>query len=704
MVRDLLIEIGVEELPASFIEPALFSLAAQLTTRLNEHEIDFAPPRLNLGTPRRLALLVKNVAQKGRDRVQVFVGPPQKAAFDEQGRPTEAALGFARSKGAAVAELKVVKNDKGVDCVAVEKTIPGLETSAVLAQVLPAVIRAIQFPKTMRWGEGELRFARPIHWLVVLWGDEVVKVEIAGLKSGRTTFGHRFMAPQAIDLAGPAAYVSKLRQAHVVVDREERLDLTRRAAAEAARACGGLILEDEELVQTNADLVELPTATCGGFDEAFLNLPQEVLITAMKEHQKYFAVIDEQSRLRPHFVAVNNTLAQDPNVVRRGHERVLKARLADAEFFYVEDTKVSLRSRLKELKNVVYQRDLGTSFDKVQRFANLGQWLLKALAAEGTAEFVEDPARINALVRDTAELSKCDLVTQMVGEFPSLQGVVGSAYAAKEGQDPLVIQGIREHYLPDSAEAPLPQSLTGSLVSLADKMDTIVGLFAINKPPTGAADPFGLRRAALGIIRLLIGRGWRLKLSEFIDRAVEELPESVFKPPRQGVKAAVFDFFRGRMLHLFTGQGFDHDVVEAVLEEHGHIPGWTEDLVAVVQAYKQSPQFNEGAIAFKRLFNILKGQSPPQEARPELFTQDEERALHRAAVALRGQAHTLADRGHYQELLERLTALKPSVDKFFDEVLVMTDDEALRANRLALVKEVADLFRLVADFSRLQTG
>jgi len=709
--RDLLIEIGIEELPASFIQPALDFLPQRFRNELDNRGIAHGDLTA-YGTPRRLALLIESVEAKGPDRTELVTGPPRRVAFDGSGQPTKAALGFARAQGVEPGDLIVVETEKG-EYLAANKSLAGESTVQMLQDWLWPILGSIPFPKSMRWGRGEFVFPRPIHWLVVLFGDEVVEVELAGIRSGRVTFGHRFMSPQPIELKSPAEYAGTLARAKVVVDPAQRREITLKAAREAAAAKGGRLLEDQDLVDLNANLVEFPSAVCGRFDQAFLELPQEVVITAMKEHQKYFAVVDGSGRLMPLFVAVNNTLARDPEVVRRGHERVLRARLADAAFFFDEDAKESFQGRIEELKRIVYHRQLGTSYEKVARFAALTGWLAERLAPEDREKAVR-----------AAWLSKCDLTSLMVGEFPGLQGLVGRAYALREGLDGAVAQAIGEHYLPVSGSptAELPGTAPGALVSLADKMDTIAGMFAINKPPTGAADPFALRRAALGAIRILIERGWSPGLSEFIKTALQPFHPQIMERGNKAigqdfekaeltrmmvddeVPRAITDFFRARLLNLFTGQGFDHDAVEAVLELYLDDPAAAAPRIKALQGFKRSPSFAEGAIAFKRLFNILKGQSPAGQVREDLFQQAEETELLSAARALSQEVRELARAGRFEEVLARLSGLKPMVDRFFDQVLVMAEEADLRANRLALVAEVAGLFGLVADFSRLQTG
>lgn len=700
MAQDLLIEIGLEELPAQFIEPAMASLSKLIADQLTAERIDHGQSK-TFGTPRRLTVLIEQVAAEGQSSREVITGPPTRAAYDGSGNPTKAAAGFAKSQGVSVADLTKVETTKG-EYLAVEKELIGRTLAEVISESLPDILTKVHFPKRMRWGAGEFRFARPIHWIVILHGDEIIQAEAAGIASGRTTRGHRFNSPEPIDLDHTGDYAAKLRDAFVVIDPAERKEIVRRAATEAAEDKGGVLLTDEELVEINANLVEWPSAVCGSFDDKFLEVPDAVLITAMKEHQKYFAVVDDKGKLRPNFVAINNTAARDPEVVRAGHERVLRARLSDAAFFFAEDAKSTLESRLEEMKKVTYHRDLGTSYLKIERTVELTERLADKLAGQLTPGTKETAIK-------AAWLAKCDLLTGMVGEFPNLQGYMGQAYAEKERIDQAVAKAIGQHYLPDSAEAAPPESEAGALVSLADKMDTIAGLFAVGKPPTGAADPYALRRAALGVIRILIAKDWSPNLTEFIGWAMAGLTAQNDKQGNvrfkdENPEAKIAEFFRGRMLNLFTGQGHDHDVVEAVLEIAFDDPAGAVDRIKAVQSFKNSPNFEEGAVAFKRVFNILKGQTPTDRIDPALFEQDEEKTLNRRADELADRVAEAAGQGDFAAVLDSLISLKPDIDAFFDAVMVMAEDDKIRENRLALVNRVGTLFRLAADFSKLQTG
>jgi len=484
-MAELIFEIGCEEIPAGFILPALAGLERLAAEALAAQRLKHGK-LFTMGTPRRLTLWAENLADKQEDSEQEVLGPPVKAAFDDQGNPTKAALGFAKSQGVEVGDLREIATEKGPRVGFVRKE-QGRVADQILGEILPALVEKIPFAKTMRWGSGKLRFARPIHWFLAILDGAVIPFELAGIKSGSLTYGHRFLAPQAIEIHNAAEYVEKLRQAWVFVDRNERLSLVEMEVETTAQISGGKVVPDKELIEEVADLVEYPVACCGSFDQEFLKVPRPVVIEAMAAHQRYFAMEDNKGNLLPKFIAVNNIKPKDLAVVTRGHERVLRARLADARFFLDEDAKKPLSGRLEDLKQVTYHAKLGTSFEKVERFTSLAGYIADKLGLEETAK---------AKVIQAARLCKCDLVTEMVGEFPSLQGVVGREYALREGQDAEVATAIAEHYMPMGGEGELPGSVVGSIVGLADRLDTISGLFGIGETPTGAADPYGLRRAA----------------------------------------------------------------------------------------------------------------------------------------------------------------------------------------------------------------
>jgi glycyl-tRNA synthetase beta chain len=722
---ELLFEIGMEEMPARFVRPALAELKALAERELGRLELAFDSAR-TLGTPRRLALAVSGLAAMQPDRRQEHLGPPVGAAFDADGQPTRAALGFAKSQGVEPAELAEIDTDKGPR-LGVVKTLPGRPAAEVLAEALPKLAGELAFPKTMRWGSQKFRFARPIHWIVALLDGEVIPFRLAGIKSGRTTRGHRFMAPAPMELGSPAEYLDRLREAWVHADRAERKSLTEMEVETTAQVGGGRLVADPELMEEVTDLVELPVACCGSFDQEFLEVPRPVIISAMRGHQRYFALEDGEGRLLNKFIAVNNTRPRDLAVVTAGHERVLRARLADARFFLDEDLRRPLIARLDDLKQVTYHARLGTSFEKVERFTALAQLIAASLGLDD-----QEKGRIHK----AAQLAKCDLVTEMVGEFPDLQGVIGQEYALRNGEEPEVALAVREHYLPAGAGSELPAGVIGAVVGLADRLDTICGMFAIGQKPSGAADPYGLRRAAIGIIRIITEKEMDLPLSPLLDEALRNL-ESWIQPAgeqsqndkRPGAEVAkleVFLFILDRLQAMLAEEGVPTDVAQAVVQvsrdhaskaflnpESHTLPDKMDSLVHIrakalaLAQVKETAEFKPLAVGMKRVMNILRkeaGQVPSGPPSPERMTEEAERALYGAYQELEASSLERLAAGDYLGLLQGLSALKQPIDRFFDDVLVMDPDEKVRANRLALLKEIAAMFRQVAEFTHLQLG
>ncbi|NPA49070.1 MAG: glycine--tRNA ligase subunit beta [Thermodesulfobacteria bacterium] len=688
MAKDLLFEIGTEELPARFIDPALEALKRLAAEEFKDLGLTYEGLK-TLGTPRRLTLYVAGLAEKQPDRTEELLGPPASAAFDEEGNPTKAALGFAKKHGVSVEDLEVKETPKG-KYIFLEKTVPGKETFELLPGILTRLITSLPFPKSMRWGSYKIRFARPIRWLLALYGKRVVPLEIAGLKAQALTYGHRFMAPEAIEIEDFIGYVRRLREAFVIVEPEERLARTKDEITDAALEVRGEVLEDPELLHENANLVEFPYATLGKFDEKFLALPRPVLITAMREHQRYFAVVNKEGELLPYFVAVNNTRPPDPSVLRAGHERVLRARLEDASFYFERDKKIPLAERVKELASVVYHAKLGTLYDKTKRLEALSTWLAKKLA----------PEKLD-LAQRAAHLAKADLVTELVQEFPSLQGLMGREYARLFGEPEEVAEAIYEHYLPLTAGGELPRTTVGALVALADKMDTLCAFFGIGERPTGTADPFGLRRAAYGIIEIILARGYSLSLTEFISEALKLLAEYLEEEP-QVVLVEVKKFIGRRLEGALANRGFEDDFIRAVMAV-----GF-DDLVDVLKRLealkkiKESPDFPALAVGFKRVMNMVKKLDQELPFDEKLLVEEAERELYETYRRVREEVLPYLEASQYEKALQEMLALKGPIDRFFDEVFVMVEDEALRQNRLALLQRIARLFLSVADLSFLR--
>ncbi len=503
-VHNLLLEIGTEEIPAGFIARALEDLARLAGERLVDSRLSFRDI-ITLGTPRRLTLVVRDMASRQPDQEEKLLGPPARIAFDEDGKPTKAALGFARTNGVSVEELVVRETEKG-DYLAIERIVEGKDTLDILPDLLPGIIRSIPFAKAMRWDDKDIRFARPIRWLVALYGEKVVGFSLAGVSAGRHSRGHRFMSPGPVEVTSSLeGYRGALRDAHVIVDADARRARLLEQAVAAAQEAGGSLLDDEELVEINANLTEFPSAVCGSFDTGFLRLPKDVLVTCMREHQKYFAVVDKEGRLKANFVAINNTLSPKPELVRTGHERVLRARLSDAAFFFEEDTRRPLEAFVPELAGMVFHDRLGTLLDKTMR--------IRALATYLAAQVAPD---LSEVLERAAWLCKADLLTEMVGEFPTLQGIMGREYAVLSGETNAVAIAIGEHYMPVRSGGELPTTLQGALLGIADKIDTICSMFAIGLRPSGTQDPFGLRRMALGIFHVMLEKGLSISMKSLI--------------------------------------------------------------------------------------------------------------------------------------------------------------------------------------------
>ena len=687
MGQDLVLEIGTEEIPARFVPGALDSLRRLAEERLNQARLPFRELK-TVGTPRRLAMLVFEMALVQSDLEEVLIGPPRSAAFGEDGAPTKVALGFARAKGVPVEELSLLETPKGV-YLGVKKKITGRPAPAILAELLPRLIQDLAFPKTMRWGSSALRFARPIHWIVALCGTEVVPFTLGSIASGRRTFGHRFMAPEPLELARAGDYLERLSSGKVVVDPEDRRTILTRELESQAQAVGGKVLIDPQLLDEVINLVEFPVPVTGKFDPDFLKLPAEVLVTSMKEHQRYFPLVDGQSNLINRFIAVNNTRVTDEQRVIRGHEKVLRARLSDARFFFQEDTREPLGEKVERLRGVVFHSKLGTSYEKVERVTELAAFLARNLAPEKESQ-----------VRRCARLAKADLTSHMVGEFPTLQGIMGREYARLSGEEPEVAQGVLEHYLPLSAQDLPPAFDTGALVGLADRLDTLAGFFSLKQIPTGSADPYALRRQAQGVILIAWARDYSFSLAGVLDRAVQPFQDLATAEAGQ-VKKDLLEFFGLRLEYLLTAEGHPKEIVEAVLAA-----GWL-DLNEVrlrtraLSQFQHHPDFSSLTVGCKRALNILKGiNTSSLEAVAEARLQeDAEIKLYEKIMENKEKLKQLLENRNYGLYLQDLAELRNYIDRFFDGVLVMAQDEKIRNNRLSLLLELTSLFNRFALFS-----
>ncbi|MFO7930906.1 MAG: glycine--tRNA ligase subunit beta [Thermodesulfobacteriota bacterium] len=693
-MNPLLIEIGTEEIPSGYIVPALEAFRGRLTDRLSQLRIECGSARI-YGTPRRLAVMVDEVADRQRPATTRVMGPPESVAFDAEGRPTVAAAKFAEKSGVSLKKLQVEETEKG-RYVCAKTTEPARSTAAVLRQILPELIAAIPFPKTMRWGDLNVTFARPIHSIAVLLGSRAVSFAFGDVKSGRHTLGHYFMKHGRIRLDSADQYLDVLADAYVLADMDQRRSVMYESIEQTVKKAGGSILEDPELVETNNNLVEYPTVVLGGFEEKFLEVPRQILVTAMREHQRYFAVVDENNNIMPYFVSVNNTRARDMSVVAKGHERVLRARLEDARFFYHTDLKTSLDQRLESLKSVVFQAELGSVYDKTMRIRELGRQLGSVMDA--------DEAGLANIDR-AATLCKTDLVSNVVDEFPKLQGVMGRIYAKYENEPDAVAQAIEEHYRPAYSGGPLPETFTGAVLSISDKIDTICGCYCAGLVPTGASDPYALRRQGIGIIQTALDRDLEFPLPEIIRSALEMfgLQGGDLEKKVEEVGA----FLENRMLYLLENSGIARDLAAAVISASAErIPDvWRR--ANALQRLKTERDFESLAVAFKRVVNIIRKADPGDVGEPAMvadrFSETSEKELFDSFERVRESVSDNLVKGRIDEAFSEVASLKPRVDMFFDSVLVMIDDREIRKNRLALLKQISDLFGRLADFSKIST-
>jgi len=689
MGKELLLEIGTEEIPAAFLPKALKDMGEIAASLLTENRLPHGAIR-TMGTPRRLCLVVADLSEKQDDMVVEKLGPAKKAAFNADGQLTPAALGFAKSQNVDFSEIETITTDKG-EYLCVRKQSPGEATMDILPSLLLRLITEIPFRKSMRWSDYDFRFARPIHWIVALFGTETVPFAIEDIASGNHSFGHRFMSNTPFAVSGFADYLEKARANYVIVDPEERKKIILEEIHAVAAEVGGKPVVDSDLLETVTFLVEYPNAVCGSFSADYLKLPREVLITSMISHQKYFPVVTENNDLMAHFITINNTKPRDPAVVRQGNEKVIRARLSDADFFFQEDQKIRLDDRVEDLKQVIFHTKLGTSFEKVQRFRQLSLYLAEQI----------DPS-LRPLVDRTAHLAKADLDTRMVGEFPELQGIMGREYSLLEGENPVVAQAVYEHYLPVAAGGALPETQPGAIVSIADKLDTIVGFFGVNVIPSGTADPYALRRQAIGIISIILNKGYNLEIDRLTDASLHILAEKITRPP-EDVKKDVLDFFRNRFEQQMALQGFSYDVIHAVMATNeGNLYRCGKKIKAM-EAFKAHADFASLAATFKRVGNITKDFSLESSVDQSLFEHQAETDLFSSCKDIRATILNYVGEEDFSAALTELTKLKEPINLLFDSVLVMAKEEKTKNNRLSLLREVSSLFHKIADFAYIST-
>jgi len=684
--KEFLLEIGTEEIPSRFISPALDKMKELFSGLLVTGRVAIENGAIQVsGTPRRLILYVPQLAERQQDVSKEVVGPPKKIAFDAEGKPTKAALVFAEKNAVPVDALTSRTTDKG-EYVVARVDEKGGDTADWLKQVMPGFIISIPFQKTMRWMDKDIRFARPIHWIVALWGGAVVEFALNGIKSGNLSRGHRFMSPGAFMVKDFKSYTTQAEPNFLVLDPEVRRQRIIKQTEEIAKSKNGTVLDDPGLVEEVANLVEYPVAVMGTFNKEYLRVPKEVLITAMREHQRYFSIVGQNGNLLPCFITISNTRAEDMDVVRAGNERVLAARLSDAAYFFDHDVKQPLGDRIEGLKKVTYQEKLGSVYDKTLRVKQLAVYLAGITHADAPS------------VARAAELCKIDLLTGVVGEFPKLQGVMGRYYALNSGEDPRVAEAILEHYLPRYAGDKLPDSLEGMCVGIADRIDSITGCFSAGLVPSGSEDPYGLRRQSVAILNMLMERGLRLSLTELIAEACKAY--GLKKQAKEKVEVETLDFFRQRLAGMLAAEGLRSDVVDAALSVGFDDPLIAREKVRALDALRTSEDYQPLVTALKRAGNIL-----PKEfagkIKKNLLRLDAEKALYESYSDINDRVLEKAARLDFRGALADIASLRKDVDAFFDTVMVMDKDAEVKANRLALLAGITGLFSQIADFSRL---
>lgn len=683
--KDFLVELGCEELPPKSLKTLRDEFAQGIRNGLEKAGLPFVSLQA-FAAPRRLAVIVDELTEHQPHRRVTIDGPPVKAAFNAAGEPTPAALGFAKKNGVDIAEL-----DRSGDKLRFVKQEPGKSAADLMPGIVQAALDALPIAKRMRWGASRVEFVRPVQWLVMLLGDRVVDCEILGQKAGHNSYGHRFHHPDSVDIANAASYVSTLMRANVVVDFDERRALIAEKVDTLAKVQGGQALIPDALLDEVTALVEWPVPLVCQFESRFLDVPQEALISTMQDNQKYFCLVDGNGKLMSRFITVANIESMQPQRIVEGNQKVVRPRLSDAEFFFNTDKKTSLESRRAGLGNIVFQQQLGTLLNKTERVEKIAEAIATQIGAN--AEHA----------RRAAQLSKCDLVTGMVGEFPELQGIMGEYYALSDGEHVEVARALREQYLPKSADDELPASQTGIALALADRLDTLVGIFGIGQPPTGSKDPFALRRAAIGVLNIIAKKQLPLDLQEIIGIAANNFTTL---PKAASVVEDVLGYVIERFRALYQSEGFATEVFLAVQAKNITAPLDIDARVRAVQAFTQLPQAQALAAANKRVSNILAKHegSIAADIDTMLLSEIAERAL---ALSVKEQQHKcspLFANRQYTEALESLATLRDVVDAFFDNVMVNAEDAALRNNRIALLAQLRALFLEVADISVLATA
>mgnify|MGYP005750462843 FL=1 len=686
--RDLLIEIGLEEMPARFVTNSMNQLEEKMIAWAKEHQLSFSTIK-SYSTPRRLAVVIENLAEKQEDVTIEAKGPAKKIALSDSGEWSKAAQGFTRGQGATVQDI-FFKEVNGVEYAHVQKHVKGKSTVEIIQQ-LGEVMTSLHFPKNMRWGSEELRYVRPIKWLTVLFGEEVVSLEIAGVPSGNTSLGHRFLGNK-IEILHPEFYAKTLLGEYVIVDPVERKEAIKQQLQTIGEENGWDIPVDEDLLEEVNNLVEYPTALFGKYDESFLSLPEEVLITSMKEHQRYFPVKNKEGKLLPYFITVRNGNHEHLDIVAKGNEKVLSARLSDAAFFFKEDEKLVIADAIAKLDKVVFHEEIGTTGEKVKRVRDFALHIASNLQMD---------AYTTEQVSRAGEIYKFDLVSQMVYEFPELQGLMGERYALTKGETKEVAVAINEHYMPRSAEDATPHSDVGAILSIAEKLDTIVSFFAIGVIPTGSQDPYALRRQATGVVQTIINKEWPISLTEMFTTLINNYETmGILKRNREDVLSELEAFFRLRLKNILNEQNVSYDIVDAVLD----LP--LVDLASVISkahvlnSHKKNDSFKPIVESLSRVLNIAK-KAESDQVEVDLITEQAEKSLYESYLETKEKVKLSLEEKKYEHAFDGLASMQHIIDQYFENTMVMADDELVKRNRLAQMKLLADVIKSFGDWNKI---
>ncbi|MDN5304702.1 MAG: glycyl-tRNA synthetase beta chain [Fusobacteriaceae bacterium] len=682
---EILLEIGMEEIPARFLKDTLKDIENYIKKEFKDKRIKYSNIK-TYGTPRRLVLNVNEVSLKQEDFTEINIGPSKKVAFDDAGEPTKACLGFAKSQGIDVKELEIIDTDKG-EYIGVKKHIAGVETKELIPNILRECILNINFKKSMRWGTKKIRFARPIRWILAMMNNELIEFEIEGIKTGLKSFGHRFFGSE-FEVESIEDYFNKIKENNVIIDIEERKNKIVESIKSKCTKVGEQVLLDEELLEEVTNLVEYPYPIVGRFNSEFLEVPQEVLIITMQVHQRYFPILDENGKLLPKFVVIRNGIEDSENV-KKGNEKVIGARLSDARFFFNEDLKRTLDSFVEDLKNVVYQKDLGTIYEKIERNKELAKYLVDKLNIK---ELEENILR-------TVYLSKADLVSNMIGEkeYTKLQGFMGKVYAEKAGEDKDVALGIEEHYFPRYQGDKLPTTLEGAITGIVDKIDTLVGCFGVGLIPTGSKDPYALRRATLGIVNVILNSKLNINLLDLVNKSLDIYEsKNILKSSREEVLNQVKEFIKQRVINVFTDLKYSKDYVNAIVEvSFENIIEVEAKLKALVNISKND-NFDDIINLVKRIENISKDYQNT-DVKEELLKEEKEKELFNYTEKVKIDIKENLENNDYDNYFDVILNSKNIINEFFDNVMVMDKDENIKNNRLALLKSIYNEFSKVAD-------